>query len=49
VDTVAALDFLTELEAEVFVYEEAFHVLTHEPEEYAPNFWKDLFGELARE
>lgn len=49
VDTVAAHDFLGKLDAEIFVYEEAFHVLTREPEAYAPHFWSDLFKELAKD
>ncbi len=49
VDTSAAADFFIKLGAKIFVYGEAYHVLTREPEEYAPGFWKELFEELARD
>ena len=49
VDTSAAYDFLNALGAKIFVYEEAFHVLTREPEVYAPHFWENLFEEIAKD
>ncbi|NCP62995.1 MAG: alpha/beta hydrolase [Alphaproteobacteria bacterium] len=49
VDTIAAVDFLTRLKAKIFVYDEAFHVLTREPEVYIPHFWEELFEEISKE
>ncbi|HBN23156.1 MAG TPA: hypothetical protein DD412_07960 [Holosporales bacterium] len=49
VDTIAAYNFLTRLKAKIFIYDDAFHVLTREPEAYVPNFWQELFKELEKD